>query len=98
MKKNLLQMLAAILIISGMTVTTSCSESNDDNLALTLNDDLTTTLKITDCAKALQLAAASGTARRNYAEEATIDQYTQQLNKIITGQLTCKGVNQTIPM
>jgi len=69
-----------------------------DNMALTLNDDLTTTLKITDCAKALQLAAASATARRNYADESTIDQYTQQLNQIITGQLTCKGVNQTIPM
>lgn len=69
-----------------------------DNMVLTLNDDLTTTFKITDCAKALQLATASGTARRNYADEATIDQYTQQLNKIITGQLTCKGVNQTIPM
>ena len=31
MKKNLLRMLTAILIISGMTVMTSCSESNDDN-------------------------------------------------------------------
>lgn len=84
---SLLEMLCAV--VEGNSI---------DNMALTLNDDLTTTLKITDCAKALQLAAASATARRNYADEATIDQYTQQLNQIITGQLTCKGVNQTIPM
>ena len=69
-----------------------------DNLVVTLNDDLTTKLQITDCHKALQLAIASGEARRSYADEATIDQYTQQLNQIIRGELTCKGVNQVIPM
>lgn len=69
-----------------------------DNLTLTLNDDLTTKLKITDCHKALMLAAASAEARRSYADEVTIDQYTQQLNQIITCELSCKGVNQTIPM
>ena len=63
-----------------------------------MNDDLTTTLQITDCQQALQLALASADARRSYADEATIDQYTQQLNQIVTGELTCKGVNQTIPM
>jgi len=69
-----------------------------DNMVLTLNDDLTTTLRVTDCHKALQLALASSEARRSYANEATIDQYTQQLNQIITGELFCKGVNQTIPI
>jgi len=69
-----------------------------DNLIFTLNEDLTTTLKVNDCAKALQLAIGSSAARRNYADEDIIDQYTQQLNEIVSGQLYCKGVDQTIPM
>ncbi len=71
---------------------------NLDEAKLTLLDDLTTTLSISDMTKALELARASASARRHYADEATIDQYTQQLNQIITAEMTCKGVNQTIPM
>jgi hypothetical protein len=48
--------------------------------------------------KALELARASASARRNYADQQTIDQYTQQLNALIKAEMTCKGVNQTIPM
>lgn len=92
--------------LSGITTNTSFFDilgtivagNSIDNLVFTLNDDLTTTLQITDCQQALQLALASADARRSYADEATIDQYTQQLNQIVTGELTCKGVNQTIPM
>lgn len=71
---------------------------NLDEAKLTLLDDLTTTISINDMTKALELARASASARRNYADEATIDQYTQQLNALINCEMTCKGVNQTIPM
>ena len=59
---------------------------------------VTTTLSVSDMTKALELARASASARRNYADEATIDQYTQQLNALIKAEMTCKGVSQTIPM
>jgi hypothetical protein len=71
---------------------------NLDEAKLTLLDDLTTTLSISDMTKALELARASASARRNYADEATIDQYTQQLNALIKADMTCKGVHQQIPM
>ena len=71
---------------------------NLDEAKITLLDDLTTTLSISDMTKALELARASTSARRNYADEATIDQYTQQLNALIKAEMTCKGVSQTIPM
>ena len=69
-----------------------------DEAKLTLLDDLTTTLSISDMTKALELSRASASARRHYADEATIDQYTQQLNQLIKAEMTCKGVSQTIPM
>ena len=71
---------------------------NLDEAKLTLLDDLTTTLSISDMTKALELARASASARRNYADQQTIDQYTQQLNALVKAEMTCKGVNQTIPM
>lgn len=66
--------------------------------SLTLNDDLTTTISISDCAKAIQLQHETGLARRSYADQATIEEYTQQLNEILSARMTCKGVNQVIPM
>ena len=65
---------------------------------LTLNDDLTTDISISDCGKALQLQREMAHARRNYADQATIEGYTQQLNELVNAQITCKGVNQVIPM
>ena len=66
---------------------------------ITLLDDLSTTLKITDCAKAMELLKQMGQYRRNYADEATIDGYVQQLNELISGSMTCKGLdNMQIPM
>ena len=69
-----------------------------DKLSFTLLDDLTTTLSISDCDKALTIAQEGAAARRNYADQNTIDQYTQQLNELVKGEITCKGVNQEIPM
>ena len=65
---------------------------------LTLNDDLTTDISINDCGKALQLQKEMAHARRNYADQATIEGYTQQLNELVSAKMTCKGVNQVIPM
>ena len=66
--------------------------------SLTLNDDLTTAISISDCGKAMQLQHEMAHARRNYADQATIEGYTQQLNELVSAKMTCKGVNQVIPM
>ena len=66
--------------------------------SLTLNDDLTTEISINDCGKALQLQHEMAHARRNYADQATIEEYTKQLNELMSAKMTCKGVNQVIPM
>ena len=65
---------------------------------LTLNDDLTTTISISDCGKTMQLQHEMAHARRSYADQATIEGYTQQLNELVSARMTCKGVNQEIPM
>ena len=65
---------------------------------LTLNDDLTTDISISDCGKAMLLQKEMAHARRNYADQATIEEYTKQLNELVSAQMTCKGVNQVIPM
>ena len=65
---------------------------------LTLNDDLTTTVSISDCGKAMQLQKEMAHARRSYADQATIEGYTQQLNELVSARMTCDGVNQVIPM
>ena len=65
---------------------------------LTLNDDLTTDISISDCGKVMQLQSEMAHARRNYADQATIEGYTQQLNELVSAKLTCDGVNQVIPM
>ena len=66
--------------------------------SLTLNDDLNTDFSISDCGKAMQLQKEMAHARRNYADQATIEGYTQQLNELVSAKMTCKGVNQVIPM
>ena len=69
-----------------------------DELTLTLLDDLTTTVKVADCQKVMQLQTEMAAARRNYADRKTIDGYTRQLNGLVSAEITCKGVNQQIPM
>ena len=69
-----------------------------DEGKLTLLDDLTTTISISDMQEALQVAREAATARRNYADRKTIDQYTQKLNELVKCEMTCKGVHQQIPM
>ena len=66
--------------------------------SITLNDDLTTDFSVNDCGKAMQLQKEMAHARRNYADQATIEGYTKQLNELVSAKMTCKGVNQVIPM
>jgi hypothetical protein len=55
-------------------------------------------LKVTDCQKVLVLQSEMAKARRSYADQQTIEGYVSQLNQYISGSMTCKGVNQNIPM
>ena len=65
---------------------------------ITLNDDLTTDFTISDCGKVMQLQHEMAHARRNYADQTTIEEYTKQLNDLVNARITCTGVNQVIPM
>ena len=85
---------ASILDVIGAIMT---SRTLDEG-KLTLLDDLTTTVSISDMQEAVQVAREAATARRNYADQKTIDQYTQKLNELVTCEMTCKGVNQEISM
>ena len=66
--------------------------------SITLNDDLTTAISISDCGKAMQLQKEMAHARRSYADQATIEGYTQQLNELVSAKLSCKDLSQEIPM
>ena len=82
-----------IELLSAILQTRSLDEGK-----ITLLDDLETTISISDMAKAIQVAREMAHARRNYADQQTINGYTDQLNDLISATMTCKGVNQTIPM
>ena len=71
---------------------------NKENAIFTLNEDLTTTLSVSDFGKVMQLQKEMAHARRNYADQATIEEYTKQLNELMSAKMTCKGVNQVSPM
>ena len=71
---------------------------SDIKATFTLNDDLTTTLAVNDCGKVMQLQNEMAHARRNYADQATIDGFTKQLNGLVKGVMSSKGVTQEIPM
>ena len=69
-----------------------------EKMELTLLDDLTTNLKVSDCEKLVKLQNEMAHARRNYADQATIEGYVEQINDLVDCSMTCKGVNQNIPM
>ena len=81
-----------------LDVLTALMSGNNLEGSITLNDDLTTSLTVDDCGKVMQLQHEMAHARRSYADQATIEGYTQQLNELVSAKLTCKGVNQVIPM
>ena len=79
-----------------------------DDLTLTLNDDLTTTMKVSDCQKVMLIETEMNKDRRrstsgrsqceSYADQQTMSGFADEMNKYITFAMTCKGVNQEIPM
>jgi hypothetical protein len=81
-----------------LDVLVALASGNNLEGSITLNDDLITDFSVSDCGKALQLQKEMAHARRNYADQATIEEYTKQLNELVSAKMTCKGVNQVIPM
>jgi hypothetical protein len=69
-----------------------------DDMKLTLLDDMTINLAITDCAAAVRIWQEEKTARRAYAPVTTIDIFTQELNQLITATITCKNIKQQLPV
>lgn len=74
------------------------NSSDLEEAKVTLFNDLTTTISVSDMSKALKVAHKSAKARLNNADQQTIDNYTQQLNELITLNMTSKSLGQTIPM
>ena len=81
-----------------LDVLVAMMSGNNIESTITLNDDLTTAVSISNCGKVMQLQKEMAQARRNYADQATIEEYTKQLNGLVSAKMTCKGVNQVIPM
>ena len=81
-----------------MDVLVALMSGTDIQTTFTLNDDLTTSLAVSNCGKVMQLQHEMAHARRNYADQATIEGFTKQLNELVSARMTCKGVNQVIPM
>ena len=93
---DLSQMTSSSSIID--VVTAIMAGNSIEDLTLTLLDDLTTNLKVSDCEKVVKLQNEMARARRNYADQKTIGGYVDQLNGLVSCSMTCKGVNQQIPM
>ena len=55
-------------------------------------------MKVSDCLKVMQIETEMNKARRSYADQQTMSGYADEMNKYITFAMTCKGVNQEIPM
>jgi hypothetical protein len=69
-----------------------------DNCKITLADDLTAVMQISDCKKAVELWQKAKTARRSYASQEEIETYTQELNKLMTLGLECKATDAKYSM
>ena len=72
--------------------------NNVEDMQFTLLDCLTTTGKISDCEKVLEIQNAMAHARRNYADQQTIAGYVDQLNGLISCTMSDKTLGQEIPM
>ena len=82
-----------------MDVMTAIMAGNSiEDMTITLLGCLTTNVKVSDCEKVVKLQNAMAKARRNYADEATIDGYVSQLNQLITCSMSDKTLSQQIPM
>ena len=69
-----------------------------DEAKVTLLDDLTATMSISNLLKLLEIDSEYRTVGRNYADKATIDEYCKKMNEVVKAELYCKATNQTLPM
>ena len=69
-----------------------------EDMQFTLLDCLTTTGKISDCEKVVEIQNAMAHARRNYADQQTIAGYVDELNGLISCTMSDKTLGQEIPM
>ena len=82
-----------------MDVFTAIMAGNSiEDLTLTLLDDLTTNLKVSDCEEVVKLQSAMASARRNYADQKTISDYVDQLNALVSCTMSDKKLGREIPM
>ena len=69
-----------------------------EDMTLTMLGCLTTNVKVSDCEKVVTLQNEMAEARRNYADQKTIENYVSQLNKLVTSTMSDKTLGQEIPM
>ena len=69
-----------------------------EDMTLTLLGCLTTNVKVSDCEKVVTLQNEMAEARRNYADQKTIENYVSQINKLVTSTMSDKTLGQEIPM
>ena len=82
-----------------LSIISAVSHGNSvDELTLMLNDDLITNMKVSDCQKVTEIVAEMNKARRSYADQQTMAGFADEMNKYITFSMTCKGINQEIPV
>ena len=92
--------------LSKMTSTNSLADvftaimagNSIEDMTLTMLGCLTTNVKVSDCEKVVTLQNEMAEARRNYADQKTIENYVSQLNKLVTSTMSDKTLGQEIPM
>jgi hypothetical protein len=67
-----------------------------DKFKITLFEDITINMKISDIEKFNTIHTASNEDRRNYSDEKTIQKYADEMNKIVTTSVESKQTDQTI--
>lgn len=85
---------AALLELIG----TILSTRSLDEVKLTLLDDLTTTFRVGNLQQLMLLERQYAAIRRGEGDAQAMDRYVEQMNALVTSEITCKGINQTIPM
>ncbi len=78
--------------------TAAISGNSVDTMSLVFMDDLAISLKVSDCGKLVKAQQALADARRDYADEKTIENYTKQVNKLVTVSLTATQLKKEIPV
>jgi hypothetical protein len=69
-----------------------------DEAKVTLLDDLTATMSVSNLLELLEIDSEYRTVGRNYADKATIDEYCKKMNELVKAEIYCKHTDQTLPM